>query len=186
MNFNNVLLLQSHHGPSMPRPFSVLYYARFWNYRNPHFVLSCKLPRQALLLILHFKEIVFVIWLATEYICRVWSAGCRSRYRGISGRIRFATSAYCVIGLCFFWFSDYTTKFSDIIVILASITVLCIGATGQVFAASAIRGLRFFQILRMLRIDRRAGTWKLLGSVVWAHRQVWRNRGKILTCTWLQ
>jgi hypothetical protein len=41
----------------------------------------------------------------------------------------------------------------------------------QVFAASAIRGLRFFQILRMLRIDRRAGTWKLLGSVVWAHRQ---------------
>jgi potassium voltage-gated channel KQT-like subfamily protein len=41
----------------------------------------------------------------------------------------------------------------------------------KVFAASAIRGLRFFQILRMLRIDRRAGTWKLLGSVVWAHRQ---------------
>uniref|UniRef100_A0A8R1HLT8 Ion_trans domain-containing protein n=1 Tax=Caenorhabditis japonica TaxID=281687 RepID=A0A8R1HLT8_CAEJA len=107
-------------------------------------------------LVLYYLEIVFVIWLATEYICRVWSAGCRSRYRGISGRIRFATSAYCVI---------------DIIVILASITVLCIGATGQVFAASAIRGLRFFQILRMLRIDRRAGTWKLLGSVVWAHRQ---------------
>ncbi|EGT43060.1 hypothetical protein CAEBREN_25833 [Caenorhabditis brenneri] len=107
-------------------------------------------------IVLYYLEIVFVIWLATEYICRVWSAGCRSRYRGISGRIRFATSAYCVI---------------DIIVILASITVLCIGATGQVFAASAIRGLRFFQILRMLRIDRRAGTWKLLGSVVWAHRQ---------------
>ncbi|CAB3400640.1 unnamed protein product [Caenorhabditis bovis] len=107
-------------------------------------------------LVLYYLEIMFVIWLAVEYIFRVWSAGCRSRYRGIGGRIRFATSAYCVI---------------DIIVILASITVLCIGATGQVFAASAIRGLRFFQILRMLRIDRRAGTWKLLGSVVWAHRQ---------------
>lgn len=61
---------------------------------------------------------------------------------------------------------------SDIIVIIASLTVLFTGVTGQVFAASAIRGLRFFQILRMLRIDRRAGTWKLLGSVVWAHRQV--------------
>ncbi|KAK0407321.1 hypothetical protein QR680_019134 [Steinernema hermaphroditum] len=107
-------------------------------------------------LILYYIEIVFVFWLAIEYVCRVWSAGCRSRYRGITGRFRFATSAYCVI---------------DIIVILASVTVLCIGATGQVFAASAIRGLRFFQILRMLRIDRRAGTWKLLGSVVWAHRQ---------------
>ncbi|PAV73247.1 hypothetical protein WR25_14330 [Diploscapter pachys] len=107
-------------------------------------------------LLLYYIEFIFVIWLAVEYICRVWSAGCRSRYRGLPGRIKFATSAYCVI---------------DIIVILASITVLCIGATGQVFAASAIRGLRFFQILRMLRIDRRAGTWKLLGSVVWAHRQ---------------
>ncbi|CAD5235702.1 unnamed protein product [Bursaphelenchus xylophilus] len=106
--------------------------------------------------VLFYIEIIFVFWLAVEYVCRVWSAGCRSRYRGVSGRIRFATSAYCII---------------DIIVITASILVLCMGATGQVFAASAIRGLRFFQILRMLRIDRRAGTWKLLGSVVWAHRQ---------------
>ncbi|KAL3123913.1 hypothetical protein niasHT_001743 [Heterodera trifolii] len=118
-------------------------------------------------LILYYIEIIFVFWLAIEYICRVWSAGCRSRYRGIAGRIRFATSAYCVI---------------DIIVITASLIVLCMGAREQaqlpssplhhrMFAASAIRGLRFFQILRMLRIDRRAGTWKLLGSVVWAHRQ---------------
>uniref|UniRef100_A0A1I7YWK1 Ion_trans domain-containing protein n=1 Tax=Steinernema glaseri TaxID=37863 RepID=A0A1I7YWK1_9BILA len=67
--------------------------------------------------ILYYIEIVFVFWLAIEYVCRVWSAGCRSRYRGITGRFRFATSAYCVI---------------DIIVILASVTVLCIGATGQV------------------------------------------------------
>jgi len=29
-----------------------------------------------------------------------------------------------------------------------------------------------FQILRMVRMDRRAGTWKLLGSVIWAHRRV--------------
>lgn len=39
-------------------------------------------------------------------------------------------------------------------------------------ATSALRGLRFFQILRMVRMDRRGGTWKLLGSVVYAHRQV--------------
>ncbi|VDM97764.1 unnamed protein product [Thelazia callipaeda] len=51
-------------------------------------------------LILYYIEIVFVFWLALEYIFRIWSAGCRSRYRGISGRIRFATSAYCIIGLC--------------------------------------------------------------------------------------
>ena len=41
----------------------------------------------------------------------------------------------------------------------------------QVYATSALRGLRFFQILRLLRMDRKGGTWKLLGSVVYAHRQ---------------
>lgn len=50
--------------------------------------------------------------------------------------------------------------------------VLGMGTSGQVFATSALRGLRFFQILRMVRMDRRGGTWKLLGSVVYAHRQV--------------
>lgn len=75
--------------------------------------------------------------------------------------------------------------------IVASTVVLSLGSSGQVFAASALRGLRFFQILRMVRMDRRGGTWKLLGkdihsmmiiiiifylflvtgSVVYAHRQ---------------
>lgn len=74
--------------------------------------------------------------------------------------------------------------------IIASTVVLAIGSSGQVLAA--LRGLRFFQILRMVRMDRRGGTWKLLGkkiidelisgfflnlfilllgSVVYAHRQ---------------
>ena len=61
--------------------------------------------------------------------------------------------------------------FTDVITVCASIVVLS-GPDGQMFAASAIRGLRFFQILRMVRMDRRGGTWKLLGSVVYAHRQV--------------
>lgn len=60
----------------------------------------------------------------------------------------------------------------DVIVIVASVVVLAVGSSGQMFAASALRGLRFFQILRMVRMDRRGGTWKLLGSVVYAHRQV--------------
>ncbi|GIY40078.1 potassium voltage-gated channel subfamily KQT member 1 [Caerostris darwini] len=59
----------------------------------------------------------------------------------------------------------------NVIVIIASIVVLSVGSSGQVFATSALRGLRFFQILRMVRMDRRGGTWKLLGSVVYAHRQ---------------
>ncbi|MGH0167220.1 UNVERIFIED_CONTAM: hypothetical protein FKN15_052165 [Acipenser sinensis] len=33
------------------------------------------------------------------------------------------------------------------------------------------RGIRFLQILRMLHVDRQGGTWRLLGSVVFIHRQ---------------
>uniref|UniRef100_A0A3B3ZU20 Uncharacterized protein n=1 Tax=Periophthalmus magnuspinnatus TaxID=409849 RepID=A0A3B3ZU20_9GOBI len=54
-------------------------------------------------------------------------------------------------------------------VLIASVSVLAAGTQGNVFATSAIRSLRFLQILRMIRMDRRGGTWKLLGSVVYAH-----------------
>ncbi|CAF2726342.1 unnamed protein product [Rotaria sp. Silwood2] len=103
-------------------------------------------------------EILVVIWLATEFILRVWSAGCRSRYQTLMGRLRFMKKPFCAL---------------DFVVIMATVVTLCLNSRGGngVFAASALRGLRFFQILRMLRMDRRGGTWKLLGSVVYAHRQ---------------
>ena len=45
-----------------------------------------------------------------------------------------------------------------------------------VFARSlclcVFRGVRFLQILRMLHVDRQGGTWRLLGSVIYLHRQV--------------
>lgn len=63
-------------------------------------------------------------------------------------------------------------SFTDMVVIVSSVFVLVLGAGNPLFAASTLRGLRFFQILRMVRMDRRGGSWKLLGSVVWAHRQV--------------
>ena len=62
--------------------------------------------------------------------------------------------------------------FSDLIVVIASAVVLVVGSQGQVFATGAIRGVRFLQILRMLHVDRQGGTWRLLGSVVFIHRQV--------------
>ncbi|XP_037535632.1 potassium voltage-gated channel subfamily KQT member 2 [Nematolebias whitei] len=85
---------------------------------------------------------------------RIWAAGCCCRYRGWRGRLKFARKPFCVI---------------DIMVLIASISVLAAGTQGNVFATSAIRSLRFLQILRMIRMDRRGGTWKLLGSVVYAH-----------------
>ncbi|XP_055603101.1 potassium voltage-gated channel subfamily KQT member 1-like isoform X10 [Uranotaenia lowii] len=106
--------------------------------------------------ILFVMEIIVVIWFGVEFFLRLWSSGCRSRYQGAVGRLKFLKRPFCVI---------------DIVTIAASIVVLVMGSSGQVFATSALRGLRFFQILRMVRMDRRGGTWKLLGSVVYAHRQ---------------
>lgn len=63
---------------------------------------------------------------------------------------------------------------------MAGIVILFIGSGGRVFATSALRGLRFFQILRMVRVDRRGGSWKLLGSVIWAHRQVRVGWGRLV------
>ncbi|XP_013177502.1 PREDICTED: potassium voltage-gated channel subfamily KQT member 4 isoform X1 [Papilio xuthus] len=107
-------------------------------------------------IVLFYMETVVVVWFAIEFILRLWSSGCRSRYQGSIGRLKFLKRPFCII---------------DVTTIMASLVVLGMGSSGQVFAASALRGLRFFQILRMVRMDRRGGTWKLLGSVVYAHRQ---------------
>uniref|UniRef100_A0A3P9H8Q9 Potassium voltage-gated channel, KQT-like subfamily, member 5a n=1 Tax=Oryzias latipes TaxID=8090 RepID=A0A3P9H8Q9_ORYLA len=99
-------------------------------------------------------EFVMIVVFGLEYIFRIWSAGCCCRYRGWQGRLRFARKPFCVI---------------DIIVLITSVAVVSAGSQGNVFATSALRSLRFLQILRMVRMDRRGGTWKLLGSVVYAH-----------------
>ncbi|KAK3510190.1 hypothetical protein QTP70_026779 [Hemibagrus guttatus] len=101
-------------------------------------------------------EIVLVVFFGVEYVVRLWSAGCRSKYVGILGRLRFARKPISII---------------DLIVVVASVIVLSVGSNGQVFATSAVRGIRFLQILRMLHVDRQGGTWRLLGSVVFIHRQ---------------
>ncbi|XP_051946129.1 potassium voltage-gated channel subfamily KQT member 5-like isoform X5 [Xyrauchen texanus] len=103
---------------------------------------------------LFILEFVMIVVFGLEYIIRIWSAGCCCRYRGWQGRMRFARKPFCVI---------------DIIVLIASIAVVSAGSQGNIFATSALRSLRFLQILRMVRMDRRGGTWKLLGSVVYAH-----------------
>ncbi|XP_026793471.3 potassium voltage-gated channel subfamily KQT member 1.1 isoform X1 [Pangasianodon hypophthalmus] len=105
---------------------------------------------------LFWVEIVLVVFFGVEYVVRLWSAGCRSKYVGILGRLRFARKPISII---------------DLIVVVASVIVLSVGSNGQVFATSAVRGIRFLQILRMLHVDRQGGTWRLLGSVVFIHRQ---------------
>ncbi|KAG7500336.1 potassium voltage-gated channel subfamily KQT member 4 isoform X1 [Solea senegalensis] len=103
---------------------------------------------------LFILEFVMIVVFGSEYFIRIWAAGCCCRYRGWQGRLRFARKPFCVI---------------DLIVFVASLAVIAAGTQGNIFATSALRSMRFLQILRMVRMDRRGGTWKLLGSVVYAH-----------------
>jgi len=125
-------------------------------------------------------ELFIVIIISIEFTLRVWSAGCRSRYQGWIGRFRFCTHFFCVL---------------DLIIVISSIVIFIIsykdrnplsGAQSSedrsamqeevnsrsshlVFGPTAIRMLRFLVVLRMMRVDRRGGSWKLLSSVVKAH-----------------
>jgi len=46
------------------------------------------------------QEGVMVLWFTTELAVRVWSAGCRSRYQQISGRLQFIRRPLCIVGKC--------------------------------------------------------------------------------------
>ena len=39
-----------------------------------------------------------VTFLGLEFLVRIWSAGCRSTYMGVSGRFRFIRKPICLIG----------------------------------------------------------------------------------------
>jgi len=44
------------------------------------------------------QELVLVIWFGVEFIVRIWSAGYRSRYRHINGRLQFLRRPLCIVG----------------------------------------------------------------------------------------
>lgn len=79
-------------------------------------------------------------------------------------------------------------KFCNITQYISEINSGCLGGEGRLSCIAddklegiivtnlcvsmVCRGVRFLQILRMLHVDRQGGTWRLLGSVVYVHRQV--------------
>ena len=118
-------------------------------------------------------ELFIVIIISIEFTLRVWSAGCRSRYQGWIGRVRFCAHFFCIL---------------DLVIVISSIVIFIISYKDSnplsghdnredinqkqshlVFGPTAIRMLRFLVVLRMMRVDRRGGSWKLLSSVVKAH-----------------
>uniref|UniRef100_A0A8C7XBL9 Potassium voltage-gated channel subfamily Q member 4 n=1 Tax=Oryzias sinensis TaxID=183150 RepID=A0A8C7XBL9_9TELE len=133
--------------------YNVLERPRGWAFIYHHFY-QCEVTMSSVMFLCALQEFVMIVVFGMEYFIRIWAAGCCCRYRGWQGRLRFARKPFCVI---------------DFIVFVASLAVIAAGTQGNIFATSALRSMRFLQILRMVRMDRRGGTWKLLGSVVYAH-----------------
>ncbi|CAF0789006.1 unnamed protein product [Adineta ricciae] len=105
--------------------------------------------------ILFWIEFVLFILFVIEYIIRVWSSGCRSKYRGRHGRLLFMRKAMCIV---------------DLFVISGYAILLCMGMNNTQFSIQLVRYVRILQILRFLHVDRRLTSWRLLGSVVYDHR----------------
>ncbi|CAF1533287.1 unnamed protein product [Adineta steineri] len=105
--------------------------------------------------ILFWIEFILFILFLIEYTVRVWSSGCRSKYRGRHGRLLFMRKAMCIVDLC---------------VITGYAILLCIGLSNTQFSIELVRYVRILQILRFLHVDRRLTSWRLLGSVVYDHR----------------
>lgn len=104
---------------------------------------------------LYYIEFILFILFLIEYIVRVWSSGCRSKYRGRHGRLLFMRKAMCIVDLC---------------VIIGYAILLCLGLNSTQFSIQLVRYVRILQILRFLHVDRRLTSWRLLGSVVYDHR----------------
>ena len=62
-----------------------------------------------------FQEAILVGIFSVEYVIRLWSAGCVSKYSGLLGRLRFAKKPICLIGE-----SDFVVRHTVMLLINAS------------------------------------------------------------------
>ena len=59
---------------------------------------SSKSCESSSLFLSFLQEICLVVFFGVEYAVRMWAAGCRSKYMGFFGRIRFIRKPICIIG----------------------------------------------------------------------------------------
>ncbi|KRX73190.1 Potassium voltage-gated channel subfamily KQT member 1 [Trichinella sp. T6] len=105
--------------------------------------------------VLLYVESIFLAFFIGEYLIRIWSAGCKYQYAFPMGRLRFICKPMCLI---------------ELIAIVSSVALLIFGTDGTRLKSSAVRGFQFVHLMQLLRIDRQCGSWRLLGSVVYMHR----------------
>lgn len=151
-------------------------------------------------------EIVILVQLTLEFILRLWACGCRSRYQGIRGRIRFAKRFFVILDTIIImgsliivsglidlsndeddhtkhnhtiYFKNATTRivsYEEFLKLNSSEDVAkqientqYTNSQLNIIVTFTLRFLRFLPIIRIVRMDRRGNSWKLLASVVRAH-----------------
>ncbi|KAI4825445.1 hypothetical protein KUCAC02_021125 [Chaenocephalus aceratus] len=77
-----------------------------------------------------WMEIVLVMFFGTEYVVRLWSSGCRSKYAGIKGRLRFIRKPISIIGG-----GTWRLLGSVVFIHRQLITTLYIGFLGLIFSS---------------------------------------------------
>ncbi|KAK7913423.1 hypothetical protein WMY93_013634 [Mugilogobius chulae] len=85
----------------LPRSVSFLISPRCSNCGSIDFFVTCVSRSCAA------GELVLVIFFGVEYVVRLWSAGCRSKYVGILGRLRFELITTLYIGFLSLIFASY-------------------------------------------------------------------------------
>lgn len=101
-------------------------------------------------------EAALAIYFTGEFFLRLWAVGINNRYQGFVGRLRYATRFISIV---------------DMLIVAASLLLLIFGSKGgHYLSGPAVQNLRFLQILRMLHVDRRATTWKIMEKVLRLHK----------------
>ena len=140
--------------------------------------------------VLFYLESVILVQYSLEYILRLWSCGTHGRFKGLKGmalipgsRISFklmTRSGQKLLLMVEPWIGRlrYARQFFPILDLTTLILTAIVFSAGQaeedgngrrVLATSVLRALRFLQVVRMMRVDRRGSSWKLLGGVLSTH-----------------
>ena len=133
-----------------------------------------KLKKEISLSILFYIESIILIQYATEFILRLFSCGCKAKFHGFKGRFRFMRQFFPLLGesrllidVKNYLFLDLTTLTVTAVIVYQSLSMR--SRERAVLPASVLRqlrALRFLQVVRMIRVDRRGSSWKLLASVL--------------------
>lgn len=105
---------------------------------------------------LYYGELGLCIFFTYELTLRIWSAGCRAKYRSWIGRLIFLTRPVIVL---------------DILTLAGFALALATGITTADFPNLTLKFLPPLQMIRFLRVDRQLSSWRVLKDIILKHRE---------------